>query len=236
MPWCLGFWQKRIGWNERMIQIQNISDIEKHIGDLRAVIFDLDDTLYPQDEYVQSGFRQISRLFLGRSREVYEALWNAYEQQTTVGAVSVDHEPADAESVDTAFADTNPAVARAIHTMLRQNELDSDEMAEKCQRIYEQHRPSIQPYDGIVELMQELRAKGIRLGLLIDGPAEMQREKLHALGIIPLFDEIIITDDIAGHGDVRKFRKPNPICFEIMRLRLDVQEEQMGYVGILCVK
>lgn len=59
----------------------------------------------------------------------------------------------------------------------------------------------------------------------------MQREKLRALGIIPLFHEIIITDDIAGHGDVTKFRKPNPICFEIMRLRLDVEAEQMGYVG-----
>ena len=71
----------------------------------------------------------------------------------------------------------------------------------------------------------------IYCGLLIDGHAEMQREKLRGLGIIPFFDEILITDDIAGHGDVMKFRKPNPICFEIMQLRLDVPFEKIGYLG-----
>ena len=75
----------------------------------------------------------------------------------------------------------------------------------------------------------------MRLGLLTDGPSEVQREKLRALGVIPLFDEIIVTDDIAGNGDVMKFRKPNPICFEIMRLRLDVPYEKMGYVGELSI-
>lgn len=216
---------------EQMIQIENISEIKKYISDLRAVIFNLDDTLYPLNEYVQSGFRQISRLFLGHSQEVYDQLWNAYERQDAVDAGSVDTESAAVKPADTAPADANPAVTGAIHSMLQAQGLDSDEMAEKCLRIYEQHCPNIQPYDGVVELLQELREKGIRLGLLIDGPAEMQREKLRALGIIPLFDEIIITDDIAGHGDVTKFRKPNPICFEIMRLRLDVEAEQMGYVG-----
>ena len=214
-----------------MIQIKNISEIKKYISNLRAVIFDLDDTLYPLNEYVKSGFRQISRLFLGHSQEVYDQLWNAYERQATMKVVAADTEQAEKDSVDTVLVDVEPAVARAIHTMLRQNGLDSDEMAEKCLRIYVQHRPNIQPYDGVVELLQELREKGIRLGLLIDGPAEMQREKLRALGIIPFFDEIVITDDIAGHGDVTKFRKPNPICFEIMRLRLGVEAEQMGYVG-----
>ena len=194
--------------------------------------FDLDDTLYPLNEYVKSGFRQISRLFLGHSQNVYDQLWDAYERQDAVDAGSVDTESA-VKRADSAPANANPAVTGAIHSMLQAQGLDTDEMAEKCLRIYEQHRPNIHPYDGVVELLQELREKGIRLGLLIDGPAEMQREKLRALGIIPLFHEIIITDDIAGHGDVTKFRKPNPICFEIMRLRLDVKAEQIGYVGIL---
>ena len=40
----------------------------------------------------------------------------------------------------TIFVDVDSAVASAIHTMLRQNGLDSDEMEEKRLRIYEQHR------------------------------------------------------------------------------------------------
>ena len=186
------------------------------MDDLQAIIFNLDDTLYPLETYVQSGFRQISRLFLGHGQAVYDQLWNAYVEQRTTER---DH------------TDADEAVAGAIDTMLQTQGLYSDEMAEKCLRIYEQHRPVIQPYDGVVELLEQLRDRGIRLGLLIDGPAEMQREKLRALGIIPFFDEILITDDIAGHGDVMKFRKPNPICFEIMQLRLDVPFEKIGYLG-----
>lgn len=200
----------------QMIKINSISEITAYVDDLQAIIFDLDDTLYPLETYVQSGFRQISRLFLGHGQAVYDLLWNAYEEHRTT---ECDHAAADA------------AVAGAIHTMLQAQGLYSEEMEEKCLRIYEQHRPVIQPYDGVVELLEQLRDRGIRLGMLIDGPAEMQREKLRGLGIIPLFDEIIITDDIAGHGDVMKFRKPNRICFEIMQLRLDVPFEKIGYVG-----
>lgn len=210
-----------------MIKIKSISEITIYADDLQAIIFDLDNVLYPLDDYVQSGFHQISRLFLGHSQDVYDQLWNAYEEQKTVDADKPDADAADDR------VDLDSAVVGAIHAMLQIQDLYSEELEEKCLRIYEQHRPSIQPYGGVVELLQELREKDIRLGLLIDGPAEMQREKLRALGIIPLFDEIIITDDIAGHGDVMKFRKPNPICFEIMQLRLDVSFEKMGYVSVM---
>lgn len=201
---------------KRMMIIENAFDVKKYEKDLQAVIFDLDDILYPLNTYVQSGFRQISRLFLGRSQEVYDQLWDAYEKQYR----------ADRNGRD-------DAVTVAICTMLQAQGLYSEEMQQKCLRIYDQHTPSIQSFDGVVELLKELREKGKRLGLLTDGPSEVQREKLRALGVIPLFDEIIVTDDIAGNGDVMKFRKPNPICFEIMRLRLDVAYEKMGYVGEL---
>lgn len=201
---------------KRMMIIENAFDVKKYEKDLQAVIFDLDDILYPLNTYVQSGFRQISRLFLGRSQEVYDQLWDAYEKQCMVDRNGRDD-----------------AVTVAICTMLQAQGLYSEEMQQKCLRIYDQHTPSIQSFDGVVELLKELREKGMRLGLLTDGPSEVQREKLRALGVIPFFDEIIVTDDIAGNGDVMKFRKPNPICFEIMRLRLDVAYEKMGYVGEL---
>ena len=61
-----------------------------------------------------------------------------------------------------------------------------DELAEKCLRIYEQHSLNIQLFDGVTESLTHLREKGIRLRLIADGPAEMQREKIRALGIVPL--------------------------------------------------
>lgn len=195
----------------QMIKLESISEITTYMDDLKAIIFDLDDTLYPLETYVQSGFRQISRLFLGQGQDVYDQLWNAYKEHAAIDAAT--------------------AVVEAIDTMLRAQGLYSAEMREKCLRIYEQHWPNIRPYDGVMELLERLRDSEIRRGMIIDGPPEMQREKLRALGVIPFFDEIIFTDEIAGHGDVTKFRKPNSICFEIMQLRLGVPFDKIGLLG-----
>lgn len=38
-----------------MIEIDKITDVSNYIDDLKAVVFDLDDTLYSEKEYVRSG-------------------------------------------------------------------------------------------------------------------------------------------------------------------------------------
>ena len=40
-----------------MLEISDILEVRKHIEGLKAVIFDLDDTLYSEKEYVRSGYR-----------------------------------------------------------------------------------------------------------------------------------------------------------------------------------
>ena len=40
-----------------MIKITDILDVEKHLDGIEAVVFDLDDTLYSEKDYVRSGFR-----------------------------------------------------------------------------------------------------------------------------------------------------------------------------------
>lgn len=59
-----------------MTEIGNILEVEKHIGDVDAVIFDLDDTLYPEKEYVRSGYRKIAE-FLGRP-ELADSMWEVF--------------------------------------------------------------------------------------------------------------------------------------------------------------
>ncbi len=55
-----------------MITIDNILDVEKNIGDVKVVIFDLDDTLYNEIDYVKSGLFKIS--------ENYPDIPNMYEE------------------------------------------------------------------------------------------------------------------------------------------------------------
>lgn len=38
----------------QMLQIKSISEITTYMDDLQAIIFDLDNVLYPLDDYVQS--------------------------------------------------------------------------------------------------------------------------------------------------------------------------------------
>ncbi|MCQ2441036.1 MAG: HAD family hydrolase, partial [Clostridia bacterium] len=58
------------------MQINNILDVQKHIEGVKAVIFDLDDTLYSEKEYVRSGFRAIAKYF--NNEKLEEKLWSAF--------------------------------------------------------------------------------------------------------------------------------------------------------------
>lgn len=62
--------------NENLIEIDDILNVEKHINGLEAVIFDLDDTLYSEKEYVRSGYKKIAEKF--GEAEIEDELWSAF--------------------------------------------------------------------------------------------------------------------------------------------------------------
>lgn len=59
-----------------MVEITDVLEVEKYIDNVDAVIFDLDDTLYSEKDYVRSGFKKISELF--NAPEMENELWNAF--------------------------------------------------------------------------------------------------------------------------------------------------------------
>lgn len=62
--------------NKNLIEIDDILDVEKHIDGLDAVIFDLDDTLYSEKEYVRSGYKKLAKKF--GEPEIEDELWSAF--------------------------------------------------------------------------------------------------------------------------------------------------------------
>jgi len=64
-----------------MIEIENILDAEKHLNGIEAVIFDLDDTLYPEKDYVKSGYQAIAKAY-PQIPTMFDELWAAFEQKT----------------------------------------------------------------------------------------------------------------------------------------------------------
>lgn len=61
-----------------MIEIKNILDVEKNLKEIDAVIFDLDDTLYPEKDYVRSGYKRIGQLL--NKPELAEKMWEVFQR------------------------------------------------------------------------------------------------------------------------------------------------------------
>ena len=160
-------------------------------GQIKGVIFDLDDTLYSEKEYVKSGYKAVSG-YLGGGYE--EKLWSFFEEG-------------------------KPAIDELL------KELGLEDKKAEVLEVYRSHKPAIHLYPGVAEMIEELKAKGIKVGIITDGRPEGQRNKLEALGLD--VDAVIITDELGGI----QFRKPCDIAFRILVTRWRLNPADVVYVG-----
>lgn len=80
------------------------------------------------------------------------------------------------------------------------------------------------PFPGTEALLQDLRQRGYRLGLITNGPGFRQRKKLELLGLSRSFDEIIISGEFGA-------QKPDPSIFLEMAKRMDLDPSDIAFVG-----
>ena len=165
--------------------------IEEGKGCIKGVIFDLDDTLYSEKEYVKSGYKVVS-----------DHLGGGYE-----------------ESLLNFFEAGKPAIDELLRELNRENE------KEKVLEIYRSHKPNIHLYAGVSVMIETLKAKGVKVGIITDGRPEGQKNKLEALGVE--VDDVIITDELGGV----QFRKPCDIAFRIMLTKWRLNPDEVVYVG-----
>lgn len=151
-----------------MITINKLIETTQHIDSLDTIIFDMDDTLYGEKEYVLSGYHQIAQKF-PEIKDMEECLWQA-------------------------FLDGKPA----IDAVLDAKGLATKENKELCLQTYRFQIPDIHLYPEVKELLTTLKEQGFNLGLITDGRPEGQRAKIKALGLSSYFEEIIITDELGG--------------------------------------
>lgn len=89
------------------------------------------------------------------------------------------------------------------------------------------HREKVKhfrPFKDVIKTLTKLRAKGYQTALITDGNPKKQYEKLIRLKIENLFDEIIISDEIA-------IRKPNPMMFSIFLRDHQLTPKEVIYIG-----
>lgn len=151
-----------------MIVISDILEVKKHVEGLKAVIFDLDDTLYSEKEYVRSGYHKIAAV-IPQVDNAAEKLWTLFEEKKP-----------------------------AIDELLKQENILSEEVKQACLHAYRYQIPDIHLYEGVAEMIMEFKLQGLKIGIITDGRPEGQRAKLQVLGLEAVVDEIIVTDEFGG--------------------------------------
>ncbi len=172
------------------------------MSEIQAIVFDLDDTLYPERAYAMSGFTAVAAAFADRLGDPTE----------TTARLRV-------------LFDTEHR-ARVFNAILAERGLPEDPDTIRAMiDAYRSHRPTITLHPDADAALTRLRP-AYKLGLITDGPAIQQWAKIDALKLRDRFDEIIVTDDL-GPG----FAKPHPLAFELIRERLDVPHTACAYVA-----
>lgn len=170
---------------------------------IKAIIFDLDDTLISELEYVDSGFWEVSKILSIKLNIPRKAIFNDLKK---------------------IFKQSNKNVFNRF--LEDRNILYKDEDIIRIVGIYRNHKPNITFYNDVIPTINILKQNKIKVGIITDGYAKTQKLKLEALNAYDIFDKIIITDELG-----KKFWKPNSYAFELMQEELNVKYEEMMYVG-----
>ncbi len=180
--------------------------------DLRALIFDLDGTLYDQRPVHR-------RLRLALLRENLLSPWRGWRSLQMLRA----YRGALEQIRDLpAGADLPSEQVRAAARACGRKEDAVQACIEHWTRRALDHLSSAQ-FPGIVELLEMARRRGIRTAVFSDYPAEA---KLARMGLRPHFDLVLW----AGDAEVRAL-KPSPRGLQTILRKLQVSSAQALYVG-----
>jgi len=170
---------------------------------IKAVIFDLDDTLYEERQYFRSGFAVVAQTLeqrgFGSGGRIALLLDNFHH------------------------AEGRQEVFQKLAVRLGFPENWVPELVE----LFRSHQPAIELAAEVRELLVRLRdVYQLRLGCVTDGWLAVQRRKVDALNVEPLLDVLVIADELG-----RNFWKPHPHPFHTCCTRLGVEPEEAVFVG-----
>ncbi|MCH1625261.1 HAD family hydrolase [Ferdinandcohnia quinoae] len=80
------------------------------------------------------------------------------------------------------------------------------------------------PFPNLIHMLEELKKRSIRLGMITNGFGQFQMDNIKALGITDYFDSIIISE-------TEGLRKPNPAIFHRALNRLGIDASESIFVG-----
>ncbi len=170
---------------------------------VKAILFDLDDTLYDEKTYVASGFRSVAR-----------------DLESELG---VPRDRLVEEMMSILEADGRGRVFDLV--LQRHGSYCKDRVLELVD-LYRHHNPDIEPYPDVLPVLEELQRNGYPLGLITNGFHVMQKKKVSALGVAQHMDTLVYPDELGSDR-----WKPHPAGFLKGLDDLDVSSENAMYIG-----
>ncbi len=170
---------------------------------LQAVLFDLDDTLVPQADWLHGALDAVA----AAAAELDPAA-----------------DPGRFRRALAAEAAAGSARGGVIDRALAAAGLDLP-VAPLVDAFLAYRAPALRTHPGVPELLSGLR-RHVPLGLVTDGNAEVQRAKIAAAGLADAFDVVVCSDELG-----REHRKPDPLPFRTALQALGVAPDRAAFVG-----
>lgn len=173
--------------------------------EIRAVLFDFDDTL--QDR--EAAYRSYCAAFLA---EFFPGL-PAAEQARRVDEMEA--------RIEGGYRRREEYFPELIALW---GWADHPPVEELCRNFIERYGEHVALFPDAVPTVERLRARGYLLGVVSNGPSILQNKKLDTAGIRDLFDVIAVSGDYGVH-------KPDRRLFDIAAQKLGVPNEACLFVG-----
>lgn len=167
----------------------------------KVIVFDMDDTLYKEMDFVVEGFKAVSE---------YLALKYDLEQEKIL-----------TQCIDILNSDGRGKIFNKICYKFSLNE-DIDRLI----TVYRQCKPNINLYEDAYYLLNKLKEYKYKLAIITDGKSSVQWNKIKALNLDNMVDKIIVTDDFG-----RDFWKPHELSYKKIVEEFSCKPEECIYIG-----
>jgi putative hydrolase of the HAD superfamily len=171
---------------------------------VKAVLFDLDDTLYDREELVR-------RVVADQYDTFHDELRSVQKEHFVTRVVQLD---------DHGYADKRALFA----TVVGEYGLPPSLVERLVENFWTSYDDKCKLSEDISVTLQTLRRNGIKVGVITNGGTERQQRKLDSLGISSWFDVILISE-------AEGVRKPDPEIFHRALTRCGVQASEAIFVG-----
>jgi putative hydrolase of the HAD superfamily len=144
---------------------------------VEAIIFDMDNTLYDESQYVRSGFRAVSEYMAEKFKMDKDQMFSLF--------LSILSKKGRGE---------------VFNTALEEFDMKKEETIQEMISVYRNHSPIITSFKDTNNTLSKLKKKH-RLGLITDGVKKVQEIKVEALKIASFFDVITYAIDYGGKNN-----------------------------------